>query len=134
MFDDELVRTVADLLAAVDPRPQLAQLDGFELSHSVLWDWMHCSPLGVQHKACGACLVELCVEGRFGNYRGEWKVRVGIALKRAYEEFVQWCHGQGSTHSQQQFAPASCSVAEGADCVPHLKGKELSKSIYIYRS
>ena len=42
MFDDELVRTVADLLAAVVPRPQLAQLDGFELSHSVLWDWMHC--------------------------------------------------------------------------------------------
>ena len=81
IFAPKLARTTADLIAAVAPVPELVQLDGFELGHSVLWNWMHVSPLGIQHKSCGACLVELCVEGRFGTYRGEWKVRVGIALK-----------------------------------------------------
>ena len=123
IFAPELAQTTADLIAAVAPVPQLVQLDGFELGHSVLWDWMHASPLGIRHTSCGACLVELCVDCRFGTFRGEWKVRVGIAKKRAHAEICVWCRGQGITHSQQQFTPASLSVAEGADYVPHLKGK-----------
>ena len=123
MFSPEFARTLDDLLAGVVPAPQLAQIDGFELQHSVLWDWMHVSPLGIGHKACGACLVELSVEGRFGNFGGAWKLRVGLALKRAHGDFCTWCKGAGLTHSQQMFTAASLSVADGADYVPHLKGK-----------
>jgi hypothetical protein len=47
MFSPEFARTLDDLLAGVVPAPQLAQIDGFELQHSVLWDWMHVSPLGI---------------------------------------------------------------------------------------
>ena len=119
----ERVRTLADLLAAVDPPSELVLLDGFDLCDSLLWDWMHCSPLGVQHKAAGACLVEMCVEERWGRFAGAWRIRTGIALKRAYTEFVGWARANGLQHSHQQFTAASCSVGDIAADVPHLKGK-----------
>ena len=117
------VRTLEDLLAAVDPPPALVLFDGFNVCDSLLWDWMHCSPLGVQHKAAGACLVEMCVGGRWGRFGGPWRIRTGVALKRAYTAFVEWARANRIEHSQRQFTAASLSVAEGAAEVPHLKGK-----------
>ena len=119
----EMQRALADLLAAVAPQPELVRFEGFDLAWSLLWDWMHCSALGVQHKAAGAVLVELCIEGRFGNFGGQWRIRTGIALKRAHSEFTAWARGQRIEHSQQQFTCASLSVAGGIEEVPHLKGK-----------
>ena len=117
-------RRFEDYAAAVQPLPALAGLPGFDLQCSILWDWMHCSPLGLQHKSCGQCIMELVAEGRWGHFRGEWKVRTAVALKRAYADFTAWCRNVGHLrHSQQAFTPASLTVAEGADAVPHLKGK-----------
>ena len=123
IFSADVARTVDDLMAAVDPFPQLARFLGFSLTASVLWDWMHVSPLGIQHKSAGNCLAELAVEGRFGIFGGLWRVRMGIALKRAFTEFCQWCRGCGLVHSQQQFTCASLSVPSSASDLPHLKGK-----------
>ena len=120
----EARRFLADLLAVVQPPPPLVLFDGFELDNgSLLWDWMHLSPLGLQHKAAGACLVELCIEGRFGRFAGQWKIRTGIALKRAYSEFTAWARNRRMLHSQQQFTAASLSVADGIADARHLKGK-----------
>ena len=117
------MRTLADLLAAVDPPPELVLFDGFNVCDSLLWDWMHCSALGVQHKAAGACLVEMCLEGRWGRFGGAWRIRTGIALKKAYTDFVLWARVNRLQHSQQQFTAASLSVGDGIADVPHLKGK-----------
>ena len=119
----QMKRALDTYLAAVGPRPALSDFDGFDLQACILWDWMHIGPLGFEHKACGACLMELVLEGRFGTYRGEWKVRTGIALKHAFRAFTAWASSNHLQHSHQQFTPANLSVAEGAELVPHLKGK-----------
>ena len=69
--------------------------------------------------------MELVGEGRWGTYRGDWKVRTGIVLKHAYTAFCTWARDPENNlqHSQQRFTPASLSVADGAEYVPALKGK-----------
>ena len=123
IFSADVARTVDELRAAVVPFPQLARFAGFSLDASVLWDWLHVSPLGFQHKSAGNCLVELALEGKFGVFGGDWRVRMGIAFKRAYADFCRWCSGRRLRHSQQQFTCATLSVASGATDLPHLKGK-----------
>ena len=116
-------RLLADYMAAVVPPSAFATVPGFSLELSILWDWMHVSPLGVQHKSCGACLHELVQEGKWGVFRGEWKIRVAIPLKRAFKEFKTWCRDvAGLEHSQQKTTPKSLTLVD-TDSVPALKGK-----------
>ena len=123
LFSPEMARTLAELAAAVVPLPQLARFRGFCLTLSLLWDWMHVGPLGIEHKSTGNCLIELCTEGFFGHFGGTWRVRIGISLKRAFAAFCVWCRANGLTHSQQSFTCASLSVPDGIGDAPHLKGK-----------
>ena len=123
VFGPEMARALADLAAAVVPLPQLARFRGFCLTLSLLWDWMHVGPLGIEHKSTGNCLIELCTEGFFGHFGGAWRVRIGISLKRAFAAFCVWCRANGLTHSQQSFTCVSLSVPDGIGDAPHLKGK-----------
>ena len=54
-----------------------------------------------------------------------WKIRTGIASKRAHSEFRKWASDPAwrIKHSQQRLTAASLSVADGIAEVPHLKGK-----------
>ena len=67
--------------------------------------------------------MELVLAGRFGTYRGEWKVRIGFSPGQAYTAFTAWARENRLQHSHQQFTVASLSVLDGAAVVPHLKGK-----------
>ena len=102
---------------------ELSKLPGFDVQDTCLWDWMHCSPLGIEGYSNGATLLELVLEGRWGVFGGPWKIRVGIALKRAFTAFKAFYAGAGLAHSQQQFTAASLSVASGQGYQPNLKGK-----------
>ena len=62
---------------------ELSKLPGFDVQCTCLWDWMHISALGIEAISNGATLLELVLEGKWGRFSGAWKVRIGIALKRA---------------------------------------------------
>ena len=102
---------------------ELSLLPGFTVQDTALFDWMHTSPLGMEPVAAGSALKELALEGRWGLFRGEWKVRIGVALKRAWEEFRAYCDQFGLQHTQPQFTAATLSVAQGQEYRPELKAK-----------
>ena len=84
----DLQTTLAFLTAVTS---ELSRLPGFDVQETPLWDWMHLSPLGIEARSNGQALYELAVAGRWGRLRGEWKVRIGIALKRAWGDFRAYC-------------------------------------------
>ena len=102
---------------------ELSKLPGFDVQDTVLSDWMHCGPLGIEGISNGATLLELVLEGKWGDVRGEWKIRCGIALKIAFADFKKFCSERHLVHSQQQFTCASLGVADGQEYQPVLKGK-----------
>jgi hypothetical protein len=90
---------------------------------TALFDWMHCSALGIELRANGSALMEMVSEGKWGRFRGDFKVRVGIALKRAWGEFTKYCRDHGLEHRQPQFTAATLGMADGAQSLPELKAK-----------
>ena len=76
----QVLQNTADFIAEVGSK--LSRLPGFDVQDTCLWDWMHCSPLGIEGYSNGATLLELMLEGRWGLFGGAWKIRAGIALKR----------------------------------------------------
>jgi len=90
---------------------------------TALFDWMHTSALGIEPRANGAALMEMATEGRWGRFRGEFKVRYGIALKRAWNEFKDYCKAHGLEQKQPQFTTVTLGMADGAQSLPELKAK-----------
>ena len=84
---------------------------------------MHISALGLELRANASALMEMAREGRWGRYRGEFKVRYGIALERAWNEFKGHCSAHGLEHSQPQFTTVTLGMADGAQSLPELKPK-----------
>ena len=84
---------------------------------------MHSGPLGIEGISNGAALLELVLEGKWGIFGAAWKIRCGIAPKRAFADFKKFCSERHLVHSQQQFAYASHGVADGQEYQPVLKGK-----------
>ena len=117
----QILQSMAEFAAQVNT--ELSKLPGFHVQETPLWDWMHCSPLGIEGISNGATLLELVLAGHWGRFGGEWKVRIGIALKRAYADFKIYCQNARLEHSQQQFTTASLGVAGGQEYLPVLKGK-----------
>ena len=115
------LQSTASFLLAVDT--ELSKLPGFDIQDTALFDWMHVSALGIEPRANGSTLVELALGGRWGRFRGEFKVRLGIALKRAWGHFNDYCRNHGLSHRQPQFTPATLSMADGAQSRPELKAK-----------
>ena len=120
-------QTTLAFLAAVTS--ELSRLPGFDVRETPLWDWMLLSPLGIEARSNGQALYELAVAGRLGRFRGEWKVRIGIALKRAWGDFRAYCDTYGLEHSQPQFTAVTLSVAAGEGSRPELKAPDEGHSV-----
>ena len=115
------LQSTQSFLQAVDS--ELSKLPGFDVQDTALFDWMHCSPLGIELRANGSALAELILAGRWGQYRGPWKVRIGIALKRAWGDFQRYCSDNGLKNTQPQFTAATLGMADGPNGLPELKAK-----------
>ena len=85
-------------------------------------DFMHSDLLGVGGWLLATALYEMAVEGAFGHFLGQWKVRLNIALFHAYQRFDDYCKQNGIMHSQTTFSVNLLSMSSNQDW-PSFKGK-----------
>ena len=102
-----------EYVAAVgDPVPYLSTL--LPPGGVVVTDWQHDCCLGMAPRVCGAALIELCEEGRFGQLDGgRWRHRCDVLLRRAHARFCEWAKKEHLVHSQQLFKAPTLSVSKG---------------------
>ena len=115
------------------PSPPLSTFPGFDVTVSILLDWVHNGFLGIHLIACGSALVYLAGQGDFGNPAGgDRKVILAVRLKRAWQAFCKWCRDERVGHSQQVFTRASLSVPNAADWEwPCLKAKAHNAMVIV---
>ena len=115
------------------PIPAFAEARLFRIVHFILLGWMHCTALGISQVACGNCLVILSANGRFGEARGRFALRLGIQLKNAYRLFKAWAVANKRPHSQAMFTVAIMSMTDGTMSWPSMKGKAHNITVVVSR-
>ena len=118
----EMRRTQEEYAAAVSPLPPLARLLGFDITVSLLMDWMHNNNLGVEQIAAAEAILFLVRRGFFGESGGDAKVRMRVLLKRAWRRFCRYGKDHKLSHSQPMFKAATLTISKSDD-KPCLKSK-----------
>ena len=117
-----LWRTQEEYAAALLILPPLAQLLGFDITVSLLMDWMHNCNLGVEQTATAQAILFSVRRGFFGESPGSAKLRMRVLLKRAWRRFSTYCKDHKLSHSQPMFTAATLTISQSDD-KPCLKSK-----------
>ena len=126
-FCQPVLRNHVDFLIALGdrgPLPELTKLRGFH-HDNLMEDTVHDDLLGIRQDLVGSALFELAQEGvAFGTapILGGWKIRMGVQLYRATNEFSVWCRDNGKQCSQSEFRVLHLGMDTLSDW-PCLKGK-----------
>lgn len=100
----------------------VCKLPGFHLS-ALKIDLMHVALLGILQWGVGCTLFDMCLEGKwYVQPGGGWKARVGLQLRRAYNDFRGWLRAEAKTASQPLFTVASLDMPN-LSAWPYFKGK-----------